>query len=305
MVAFLILVGLLLFWIGSATDRQRRRVLGVTAAASATSIGNGRVALRGVARGDPPEPSAVTGKPCAYWEAELYEYRQRSGVDGSKWPIRAKETAKAAVIWLELQDGRIPVLLHGVEWAFAGEDEFCERNPIPPTGHAFVERYGFRSTDRIKVVERRIEDGGPLHVLGTVGKAGDVLRVVDQSKASWIWDAVATASDTARRMALRQPGGHAAGSTGSRPTCAPLGDIPPRADGLAGSTAATPDSAAILRRLGPEGVIVWCERSGLLIGNGDRAGLARRLQRTALACKAAATVVFLMALALLLLAITA
>jgi hypothetical protein len=303
MVLFLLLMSLLLFWIGRASFRQRRHVLRASTASTA-STRTGPIVLRGLARGDPPEPSPVTGLLCAYWEAELHDHRQWRKDFRAQWAIAAKETANTGLIWLEDLDGRMPVLLHGAEWVFGAEDEFAGASRLPPAGTAFVERYGLQATvDEIKVRERRVEEGGPLYVLGTLTKVSDALRLLEQSRRSEIGGALARLNAAARRLVLRQPIRQAvkvhrtepAGQRLPRDRAAGIDD----AHRLVGDVF---DPAALLRRrLRPDELVVWCARSGLFIGNCDQSRLARRLERVALICMGAAAAVFLMALALFLL----
>lgn len=259
-VAFLVF-GVILLAIGKAARRQHAREL----ATPVTQVSNaklGRVSLYGRALGEPAHAAPLTSKLSAYWQAELWDTRWAR----NRLPA-AKEMSPALVLWLQDDSGRIPVLLHGVEWIIAGEDEFLAGRPLPPAAHTFIERNGYRwDSGHVRVQERRIEQGESIHVLGVIAPVAAVTGVLDGLKSSPLYQAV-------EAMSARRPGGRA--------------DL---------------DPASYLRdRFRPEDRIVWCEREALVISSRPAHVATRRMQWTARLCTAAGCVLLVAAIAALLL----
>lgn len=278
-------VGVMMLACGFITFRRRQHIID-TPTALAKSAAIGRAELCGIARGDTVERSPITGKPCAYWEAEILEY-QRSLK--SRWAVIARETAPASHVWLEDESGRIPVFLYGVHWAMEDDDEFSTNTPLPEGGHAFLERYGFVwNPKHLKVTERRIEEGKPMYVLGTLAESGDVIRTLsDSSLASRMARAAVEMSDAALRATLHQPVRKAEATAGGSNAVSGSAATPPE-PGLIGLSSALLDPVGTLQRFfKPHDVVVWCARDGLLISNGDQSKVAKGLLRTTLICLAA------------------
>jgi hypothetical protein len=158
-----------------------------------------------------------------------------------------------------------------VEWVLSGEDECSAGQPLPREGESFLERYGYRwDSGQVRLRERRLEEGGPVYVLGVVAPCAEVVRALAGLQDSVVAAAVSAVSH------LRESGRHPG---------------EPR------------DLAAYLRaRFGPEERLVWCERRALVISNRAPAIVAQRLRWTAGACDAAGAVLLILAVALFLVA---
>jgi hypothetical protein len=273
-----LLTGLALFVCAYLVFRRRQQILD-TPTALATSAAVGRAELSGVARGEPASTSPVTGAACAYWEAELWEYQ--TVLRKSRWAMVAKETADVDRLWLEDRSGRIPIFLYGVHWELDDEDEFSKHRPLPKGGQAFVERHGHSwNPARYKVKERRVGEGKPLYVLGTLSESSAVIQALT-SDSSWM----AFGKKMLKRSeSLQHPR--------FQPTA--LGDS--RRVGL---SRAVIDPVGVLQAsLAPTDVVVWCATEGLLIGTGDQSRVARRLMRSTLYCLAGGAVMVVLAIVL-------
>lgn len=162
---------------------KRRRVLD-TPTAKALSAAIGRTELAGTAHGDPADDSLVTGTPCAYWEAELFR-RVPNGKGGKSMKRIAMSNARIGHFWLADASGRVPVLVEGAYWWLDRATKLRSRR-FGRTGDTISERArgwvrsasgGVEWEDaEFKLVERRLEEGGPVYVLGTLSAAPDVLQ---------------------------------------------------------------------------------------------------------------------------------
>lgn len=157
---------------------KRRRVLD-TPTAKALSAAIGRTELCGVARGDPAERSLVTDTPCAYWEVELHR-RVRSGRGGKTMKRIATSNARIGHFWLEDASGRVPVLVEGAHWWLDRATKLRNRKGVAISERArqWVRSASGREWEdgEFKLVERRLEEGGPAYVLGTLSPAPDLLK---------------------------------------------------------------------------------------------------------------------------------
>lgn len=72
--------------------------------------------------------------------------------------------------------GRVPVVLDGVQWKLSGEEIFTKDVPCQPLAQAFLARHRKTWDDNLKIVERRLEPGGEVYVLGTLAEAQDAAR---------------------------------------------------------------------------------------------------------------------------------
>lgn len=197
-----LLGGVMMFVGGFAAYRERRRILD-TPTATANSAAIGRAELCGVARGDPPEISPITGTACAYWEANLWEYRANNN---SKWGFVAGEKSKARHFWLEDKSGRIPILLHQATWTL--ENEFCaeEGEPPPDAAHEFLARHQRDwKSQRLRIKERRLEEGKALYVLGTLAEAHNVAQtLIDPRRSSRYGRIVSLMGAAGQKAAMQQ-----------------------------------------------------------------------------------------------------
>lgn len=157
---------------------KRRRVLD-TPTAKALSAAIGRTELAGTAHGEPAEDSLVTGTPCAYWEAELFR-RVPNGKGGNSMKRIAMSNARIGHFWLADASGRVPVLVEGAHWWLdrATKLRSRKRDTISERARGWVRSAsgGVEWEDaEFRLVERRLEEGGPVYVLGTLSAAHDVL----------------------------------------------------------------------------------------------------------------------------------
>ena len=114
----------------------------------------------------------MTGRSCAYWEAEIWE---RHGKYGDRYACVVTEKSQARHFLLEDATGTIPVLFGGASWTLESSNQYTE-NP-PDAAHEFLARHGKKwNPNDFKLMERRLEDGGELYVLGTLCEARDAAR---------------------------------------------------------------------------------------------------------------------------------
>jgi hypothetical protein len=179
-----------LFWggvvyvLGFGLFVQRQRVLD-TPTAKATSAAIGRAELCGTAHGDPPQPSLVTDTPCAYWEVELH--RRVPNGKGQKVMKRIGLTsARIGHLWVEDASGRMPVLVDGAHWWLDAPAKFRNRrgDAIGERARAWVRSCCGKEWEdgEMKLVERRLEEGGPVYVLGTLSPVPDLLRAPPEER---------------------------------------------------------------------------------------------------------------------------
>jgi hypothetical protein len=160
---------------------KRRKVLD-TPTAKALSAAIGRAELVGTAHGEPPERSIVTDTPCAYWEAELFR-KVPNGKGGKTMKRIAMSNARCGHFWLADASGQVPVLVEGAHWWLDGATKLRSRS-FMRKGDAIGERARswVRSASGVewedahfKLVERRLEEGGPVYALGTLSAVPDLL----------------------------------------------------------------------------------------------------------------------------------
>lgn len=279
-----LMLGVTMFVGGFVAYRERRRIMD-TPTATAASAAIGRAELCGVACGDPPEASPVTGKPCAYWEAELWEYRPNQK---NRWVLAAKEISKARHVWLEDKSGRIPILLHRAKWTLEDEDEFsAKEKELPETGHAFLARHQ-RSWDphQFKVKERRLEEGEGMYVLGTLLEARDVVRaLIDPRRSSRVGRVAGMLGSAGQRLAMKQvyrKGFDALEILGRERTDAMRDALSSVAHGRAELTSLDP-AQFLPAWLKPHDVVVWrgAHRDPFHIANCDEVKVTKNLARAA------------------------
>jgi hypothetical protein len=179
-----------IFWggvvyaVGFGLFVKRRRVLD-TPTAKALSAAIGRAELCGTAHGDPSERSIVTDTPCAYWEAELYR-RVPNGKGGKSMKRIAMANARFGHFWLADASGRVPVLVEGAHWWLDRALKLRNRGGTQLSERA--RRWVFAASGcewedgTFKIVERRLDEGGAVYVLGTLSTVADVLRPAPQAR---------------------------------------------------------------------------------------------------------------------------
>ena len=174
--------GLLAFLHGFAEYRNRLSVTG-TATATASSAAIGLVELSGRGYVDSPSEAPVTGKTCAYWRVEV---RHRGEKDfklfDALWNrVTERSSGHPETVVLEDETGRVLVWAHGAEVIPIKETWRSDRGGDPPAGVAqLIAALGLQWPSRgnrfpMKVTEERIEQGGPLYVMGTLAERRQIL----------------------------------------------------------------------------------------------------------------------------------
>lgn len=157
---------------------KRRRVLD-TPTAKALSAAVGRAELKGIARGDPTERSLVTDTPCAYWQAELYR-KVSNGKGGKTMKRIAMSDSRASHFWIEDTSGRMPVLVDGAHWWLDRATKLRSRDrsaAISERARRWVQSAAGCDWENgtFKLVERRLEEGSDVYVLGTLSPVHELL----------------------------------------------------------------------------------------------------------------------------------
>ena len=172
---------------------QRRQVVLHTPTARVEAAPVGPAELSGRIRTGLPLTAPFSGKPCVFWRAEVWELQ----VSGSKrrWCQILFEEELADSFWLEDETGRIAVLPRGARLTVAEDDVLAidtdadGEEGISAAGWVLLEAHGYRppatnsiwdvgrwfkADTRLTIRELRLEIDGPVYVLGTIARAGDV-----------------------------------------------------------------------------------------------------------------------------------
>lgn len=166
---------------GAGLVRRGRRALAAAAAASAATpiaqVRPGPTVVSGRAVVAEPTAAPITGRPCAWWDVAV-SLSSRDDDGNDTWrQVAARHDGTIDVVDVDDGTGRIPVWLAGAERIVARDAwETGGAGSLPSRGVALLDTLGFRwdGTQRIRVVEERLEDGAALTVFGTVGRRGDV-----------------------------------------------------------------------------------------------------------------------------------
>ena len=182
------IVGWFVFRHGLAEYRNRLAVSG-TATATANSAAIGLVELSGRADAEHPTESPVTKTTCAFWRVEV-RHRGEKDFRWIDWTwTRVMERTSAALESLVLEDdtGRLRVWCRGAEMIPTRQVWRSDRGDAPDDVKRFVAALGLEWSSRssarpLKVVEERIEQGGPLYVLGTLAER----RQIPEANSGWL-----------------------------------------------------------------------------------------------------------------------
>jgi hypothetical protein len=176
--------GLLAFLHGFTEYRNRLAARG-TATATASSAAIGLVELSGRGYVEHPSEAPVTKTPCAFWRVEVRHRGQKDfRLVASLWH-RVMERSSGALDTLELEDdsGRILVWTRGAEMIPITQAWRSDRGGDPPEGVLkLIAALGLQWPSRwarypMKVTEERIEQGGPLYVMGTLAERRQIPAV--------------------------------------------------------------------------------------------------------------------------------
>jgi hypothetical protein len=172
--ACLFAIGALLFRHGFIEYRNRLTVKN-TPTAQASSAAVGLAELFGCARGGTPTLAPISGKPSIFWSVLI---RQNSRVQRGKgeWHVIAKRGSEPLEL-LELEDetGRIPVWCHGAELLLGSEQWRSKKDKLPEGGKKLLDELGRKwplpsDANQMEITEKRLEEGGPLYVMGTLSE---------------------------------------------------------------------------------------------------------------------------------------
>jgi hypothetical protein len=172
--------GALLFRHGFLEYRNRLAVSG-TPTAKASSVAIGLAELFGRARGQTPSPAPISSCPSVYWSIEVRQWRQGAGnKDGSWQTLLKRESAPLETLELEDETGRILVWPHAAtlilqEQRWRSQDAM----PLPDPGLRLLAEVGRKwpprsDPDHMSVTEKRLEEGGPLYVMGTLTERAQI-----------------------------------------------------------------------------------------------------------------------------------
>ena len=178
----LFVLGLLAFLHGFTEYRNRLSVTG-TATATASSAAIGLVELSGRGYVDNPSDAPVTRKPCAYWRVEVRHRGEKDfrWLDGLWNRVTERSSGRPENIVLVDNTSRMLVWTHGAEVIPIKERWRSDRGGDPPEGVLrFIAALGLQWPSRgnrfpMKVTEERIEQGGPLYVMGTLAERRQIL----------------------------------------------------------------------------------------------------------------------------------
>ncbi len=164
-IAMVGVLGLGLFAGGFRKLRTARRILD-TPTTKVRSLALGSVEVAGSATTDEPLAAPFSGKPAAYWIAEVEELHKKD------WK-RVRREASSEPFFVDDGTGRVAVLPDGAE-AHLPVDlrlEVAGAWAAPETVARALERFGltrglFGGSRRLRVTERRLDAGGPVYVYG-------------------------------------------------------------------------------------------------------------------------------------------
>ena len=201
--------GLLAFIHGFTEHRNRLAVTG-TATATADSAAIGLVELSGRGYVQNPTEAPVTNKLCAHWSLEVRhrgknDFRFLSGL----WNrVMTRSSGNLDTIELEDRTGRILVWARGAEMIPIREVWRSDRDGDPPDGVLhLIAALGLRWPSRwdrhpMKVTEERLEQGGPLYVMGTLAERRQI-RAAPKGAVAKLLDRWAPADRPSEEQATR------------------------------------------------------------------------------------------------------
>jgi hypothetical protein len=220
----LFVFGLLAFVHGFTEYRNRLAVTG-TATATADSAAIGLVELSGRGYVQNPSEAPITKNLCANWTVEVRhrgknDFRLLSGL----WNrVMKRSSGDLDTIELEDHTGRILVWARGAEMVPIREVWRSDRGGNPPDGVLrLMAALGLQWPSRwdrhpMKITEERLEQGGPLYVMGTLAERrqipesskGAIARLLDRwapadpASAEEGTPSLASTFDYARKLGLR------------------------------------------------------------------------------------------------------
>jgi hypothetical protein len=172
--ALCFVAGAVAFWHGLVEYRNRLTILNLPTA-TACSAAIGLAELSGRARGAHVTPAAITGRPSVYWRAVVWRQPQNHGPHTKERPQVLIRTSPPLEFELEDDTGRILIWPHGAEFVLPTERWKSENGPPPDAGVRLLAEAGMQWPDPkdprpMVMTETRLEEGGPLYVLGTLSE---------------------------------------------------------------------------------------------------------------------------------------
>lgn len=171
--------GVLLFFKGFHHLRSARRVEN-TATARIRSLPLGTVEIRGTATSADAIAAPLSGKPVAYYELEVEEYRR--GKNQSRW-VTVHREASSEPFAVDDQTGVITVLPDGAETHLPIDfrHEASRFSDLPSDLETRLSswnvRRGLFGSNRLRLTERHIDLGSPVYVYGVAQEHPHMRRV--------------------------------------------------------------------------------------------------------------------------------
>ena len=153
---------------------QRRRLILDTPFSKIRSASMGMVEVSGLAVGPYTMVAPITARPCYYYRALVWEYKQ-SGKN-KQW-VRAAGECMHVPFFVDDNTGRMLVDPRGADLDLHCdfEEEFCDsfftvKDSAPSNVRLFLGRHGIVTNNKIKVQEFCIKPKNSLFILGTLGE---------------------------------------------------------------------------------------------------------------------------------------
>jgi hypothetical protein len=175
---WLFIAGLLSFRHGFIRYRNRLAVSGTaTAKATSAAIGLAELSGRGSAR---TSEAPISGTPCLFWKVEVQQWQARSKRRG--WHRKLERSHRVDTLELEDETGRILVWTRGAEIIPVKRVWRSEDGNPPDAARRLVAAIGLQwpppsSRYPMRIIEQRIEQDGPLYVMGTLAERRQIPAV--------------------------------------------------------------------------------------------------------------------------------
>jgi hypothetical protein len=165
--------GIALFFRGFRMLQYKRLILD-TPFSKIRSASMGLVEVSGTPSGPQTIPAAITGEPCYYYRARVWQWADTG--KGRAWQ-QVLDESLSVPFFLEDSTGTVMINPQGAELdvhrSFFDElqtSRFGKASLIPQSIQSFVARRGLLAADKIRLEERIITPGFPLFVFGTLGE---------------------------------------------------------------------------------------------------------------------------------------
>ena len=152
---------------------QAAATMPVTAVADAAS---GLVHLQGRATTARPTPAAVTGRPSVWWNVAVFVLQRDEHRSDAWQQFAARHDGAIDVVELADATGTVPVWLDHARLLIASDAWESSTDALPAPGLALLGTLGFDwyGSQRLRVVEERLEVDATLTVFGTVDARRDL-----------------------------------------------------------------------------------------------------------------------------------